>query len=438
MTMNRSPAAFSRRTFIGSGAALGASLAFTPAFAPAWAADKQEAWAGVTRYADGYVRSGRLAGAVAAMGLGQGAIQYIARGQRMLEGAPMDGDSLFRIYSMTKPITGMAAMILIDEGKLRLDQPLADILPKYAKMAVQRVPDGSITDLVPAKAPITIRHLLTHTSGLGYSIIQNGPLKAAFVQAGLVPGQISRLPLAELFGARNTTLTLAQFADRLADMPLVYQPGTKWSYSVGLDLLGRVIEVVSGKPFDTFLQERLFDPLGMDSTWFRVPQSQIGRLTTNYGVMQGVLLPLDPGAASVFAMRPAFPFGGSGLVSSPRDYDRFLRMLLGFGMFEGKRVMSENAVRLGTSNLLPAGVSTVGTFATGGGFGAGGRVGLGLEEGTFGWAGAAGTIAFADLKRGWRGGFYAQYMPAAAYPIQGEFPQVAMKDAMAALGGMHD
>ena len=420
----------SRRAFLGGGAALATSMALSPDFAFATG----EAWPGVTRYTDNYVRTGKLAGAVAAMGLGQGSLQIVARGQRTLEGAPVDGDSLFRIYSMTKPITGMATMILIDEGKLRLDQPLSDILPKYADMRVQRVPDGSITDLVAARQPITIRHLLTHTSGLGYSIIQNGPLKAAYVKAGLVPGQISRLPIAEIFGARNTWLTLAEFADRLAEMPLVYQPGSKWSYSVGLDLLGRVIEVVSGKSFDGFLQERLFDPLGMASTWFRVPQAELRRMTTNYGIMQGVLLPLDPGGASVFALQPAFPFGGSGLVSSPRDYDRFLRMLLGFGKFEGKRVMGENAVRIGTSNLLPEGISTVGTFATGGGFGAGGRVGLGQEAGTFGWAGAAGTIAFADLKRGWRGGFYAQYMPASAYPIQGEFPEVAMKDALSALG----
>ncbi|AZI34562.1 putative hydrolase [Caenibius tardaugens NBRC 16725] len=423
-----------RRIFMGGTAALGASLALAPSFAWAKSGPQAEVWPGVTQFTDGYVRSGKLAGAIAAMGLGQDALQFVARGQRTFEGAPMDGDSLFRIYSMTKPVTGMAVMALIDDGKLKLDQPLADILPKYTSMQVQRVPDGSITDLVPAQRPITIRHLLTHTSGLGYSIIQNGPIKTAYVQAGLVPGQISRLPIAELFGTRNTTLTLTQFADRLADMPLVYQPGTKWSYSVGLDLLGRVIEVVSGQTFDAFLQERLFDPLGMTSTWFQVPQDQVRRMTTNYGIMQGVLLPLDPGTASVFAMKPAFPFGGAGLVSSPRDYDRFLRMLLGYGKFEGKRIIGEEAVRIGTSNLLPAGISTVGTFATGGGFGAGGRVGLGVEAGTFGWAGAAGTMGFVDMKRGWRGGFYAQYMPASAYPIQGEFPQVAMKDAIAALG----
>ncbi|OCC22836.1 serine hydrolase [Croceicoccus estronivorus] len=428
--MGKTGPALSRRALLGQGVMLGASLALVPQFALAEVAS----WPGVTRYADNYVRTGKVAGAVAAMGVGQETLDVIARGRRTLQGGVIDGDSLFRIYSMTKPITGMAAMMLIDEGLLELDQPLAEILPKYAHMQVQRVADGSVSDLVPAERPITIRHLLTHTSGLGYSIVQQGPIKAAYVQAGLVPGRISRLPLAEMFGAGNTMLTLAQFADRLATMPLVYQPGTKWSYSVGLDLIGRVIEVVSGQSFDAFLQQRLFDPLGMTSTFFRVPQTEVGRLTTNYGVLGGVLLPLDPAGASVFLNEPAFPFGGSGLVSSPRDYDRFLRMLLGFGKFEGRRVMAESAVRIGTSNLLPDGISTVGTFATGGGFGAGGRVGLGREAGTFGWAGAAGTIAFADLKRGWRGGYYTQYMPASAYPIQKEFPEVAMKDALAALG----
>ncbi|MFA7595490.1 MAG: serine hydrolase domain-containing protein [Novosphingobium sp.] len=423
----------SRRTIL---AGFGASLAAMP-FSAAWGQTQARAapWQGVGRMVSDYVTSGRLAGAVAAMGFAQDEAEILARGARTLgKSGAVGADSLFRIYSMTKPITGMAAMILIDEGKLGLDQPVAEILPKFARMKVQRLPDGPIDDLVPAARPITIRHLLTHTAGLGYSIIQKGPLKAAYVKAGLVPGEISRLPIAQVFGAGPTAPSLTAFADRLAEMPLVYQPGTKWSYSTSLDLMGRVIEVVSGKSFDRFLRERLFDPLGMTSTFFRVPASEAGRLTTNYGIMQGLLIPLDPATASVFLDEPPFPFGGSGLVSSPRDYDRFLRMLLGFGKLDGKRVMSEAAVRLGTSNLLPPGVGTAGTLANGGGFGAGGRSGLGEEEGTFGWGGAAGTIAFADLKRGWRGGLYTQYMPVEAYPLQRDFPKVAMNDAILMIG----
>ena len=423
--------ALTRRHFLAASALLGVRLPFGARLALA----SEGGWAGVRALVERYVASGKLAGAVASVGFGQDEAQAIARGAKTLgQRGAVDADCLFRIYSMTKPVTGMAAMMLVDEGALSLDQPVADILPRYAKMQVQRVPDGSIEDLVPAVRPITIRHLLTHTSGLGYSIIQKGPLKTAFVKAGLVPGAISRLPITELFGAPDRAPSLKVFADRLAAMPLVYQPGTRWSYSTGLDLMGRVIEVVSGQPFDAFLQQRLFDPLGMTSTFFRVPRSEAGRLTTNYGVLKGMLLPLDPAAASIFLQAPAFPFGGSGLISSPRDYDRFLRMLIGGGVFAGRRVMSKAAVALGTSNLLPEGVSTKGTLANGGGFGAGGRVGLGAEAGTFGWGGAAGTIAFADVARGWRAGLYTQYMPSDAYPVHSEFPEVAMSDALQLIG----
>lgn len=421
----------SRRGLLaGAGATLAAlPFASLPAFARA------APWQGVTQMVSNYVTSGRLAGAVAAMGFGLDDPVTIARGAKTLgRPAPIGPDSLFRIYSMTKPVTGMAGMILIDEGRLGLDQPLAEILPEFAKMSVQRVPDGRVDDLVPADRPITIRHLLTHTSGLGYSIVQKGPLKTAYVKAGLVPGAVSRIPFAQLFGAGPTAPSLKIFAERLARMPLVYQPGTRWSYSTGLDLMGRVIEVASGQPFDRFLQDRLFDPLGMTSTFFRVPKAEAHRLTTNYGVLEGMLLPLDLASNSIFMDAPAFPFGGSGLVSSPRDYDRFLRMLLDGGKFAGRRIMGAGAVALGTSDLLPAGISTKGTFANGGGFGAGGRVGRGDEAGTFGWGGAAGTVAFADLKRGWRGGLYTQYMPADTYSMQREFPRVAMNDAIMMIG----
>ena len=324
-------------------------------------------------------------------------------------------DSLFRIYSMTKPITGMATMLLVGEGKLKLDQPLADILPKFANMQVQVTPDGSITDLRPARGPITIRHLITHTSGLGYTIIQRGPIKAAYEDKGIIAGQISRTPVPGLFRGHPVP-SLTAFADNLAEMPLVYEPGTKWSYSVGLDLMGRVIEVVSGKSFDTFLKERIFDPCGMSSTFFQVPQSEAGRLTTNHAAFNGILVPIDKGKDSIYLDKPAFPFGGAGLVSSPRDYDRFLRMLAQYGTIGGNRVMSEEAVRTGTSNLLPPGVAGPAMMAPASNFGAGGRVGVGAEDGVFGWAGAAGTVGSVDMKRGVRSGIFLQFMPPTALP----------------------
>ncbi|MCX7284709.1 MAG: serine hydrolase [Novosphingobium sp.] len=417
----------SRRRLLGTMGALG-SATLLPRMA--WGRDGDEAaFPAVAQMLDGYVASGKLPGMVAALGWGAGAApQEIARGTLARGSDQAAGmDSLYRIYSMTKPITGMAAMMLVDEGKLRLDQPIADLLPAYRRMMVQATPDGSITDLRPAKAQITVRHLLTHTAGLGYSIVQSGPIKDAYIKAGLVPGQASRVPLPGMDAPRPLG-SLAEFADVLATMPLVYEPGSVWSYSVALDLLGRVIEVASGKAFDAFLAERVFEPCGMTSTWFRVPASEVGRLTTNYAAVGGMLLPVDPGRTSIYLDQPPYPFGGAGLVSSPRDYDRFQRMLLGYGTIDGRQVMSEAAVRLGTSNLLPAGTDLSKAFIKGNGFGAGGSVGLGEDAGTYGWAGAAGTVGFVNFRVGLRAGCFTQYMPSDAYPVHREFAQAVLAD----------
>ena len=420
----------SRRALFGHAAllGLGATLAPHTVFAKPAAGMR---FPNVTAFVDGYVAKRKVPGMLAALGFGSDKATVIARGiEGFNDRDAQSFDTLYRIYSMTKPVTGMAAMTLIDDGKLGLDQPLSDILPKFAQMQVQVTPDGSITDLRPARTPITIRHLLTHSAGLGYTIIQKGPLKTAYEAAGVIAGQVSKIPIPGLDRGRSVS-SLALFADRLAELPLVYEPGTKWSYSVGLDVMGRVIEVVSGKPFDVFLQERLFGPLGMTSTGFQVPARDIHRLATNYAVVGGMPLPIDPAEASIFAEKPPFPAGGAGLVTSPRDYDRFLRMIANYGKLDGKRIMSERAIRSGTSNLLPAGASTKGTFANGVGFGAGGRVGLGDAAGTYGWGGAAGTVALVDLKRGLRAGLYTQYMPSEAYPVQAEFPMAVLADLKA-------
>ncbi|MGE5953324.1 MAG: serine hydrolase domain-containing protein [Qipengyuania vulgaris] len=219
---------------------------------------------------------------------------------------------------------------------------------------------------------------------------------------------------------------LDKFANNLAQMPLVLQPGSKWSYSVGLDLLGRVIEVASGMPFDEFLHSAIFEPTGMKSTFFRVPPSEVGRFTTNYGIMGSTPLPLDPARSSVYLDDPAFPFGGAGLVSSAYDYDRFLKMLLGYGKIDGRRVMGEQAVKVGTSNLLPETAVTKGTWIEGQGFGAGGRV----TDGAYGWGGAAGTVAFVNYKAGMRGTLMTQYMPSEAYPIHSAFPDAVRADLL--------
>ncbi|HYD24440.1 MAG TPA: serine hydrolase domain-containing protein [Croceibacterium sp.] len=421
-------ARLTRRQWLGGAAALGAAAAL-----PAWA-QAAETWPSVRRLMARYVDERKVSGMVAAFGFGGAAPEVIAVGADSFTAPrPSDARSIYRIYSMTKPITGMAAMMLIDEGKLGLDQPLHEILPQFAAMQVQKVYDGPITadNLEPAARPITIRQLLTHTAGLGYGVIQTGPIAAAFRAAGAMPGQFTRLQalIPSLAGVPAPSLEL--FADRVAELPLVYQPGTRWSYSMGLDVIGRVIEVVSGQPFDAFLQERLFDPLGMSDTHFQVPRDKADRLTTSYFVADGRVLPIDLGASSIYLDKPAFPFGGAGLASTPRDYDRFLAMLAGYGALDGTRVMSEAAVRLGTSDLLPDTLLPGGGYDGGWGFGAGGRVGKGADAGIYGWAGAAGTFGFVHLPLGLRAGLYTQYLPVTAYPLSEEFPAAARADLAA-------
>lgn len=427
----------SRRRILRGGITLGigAGLGGWPlsAFAAGAAA---EPWPNLRAMARRYVESHKVANMLGFMGQGDAAPQLVAEGRDMMGGPrKSDADSLYRLYSMTKPITGMAVMILIDEGRLHLDQPLAEILPAFADVKVQKVYDGPVSEdnLEPLARPITIRHLLTHTAGLGYSVVQQGPIKDLMEERGVISGQVSRIPM-EGFMRGKPVESLALFADRLAEIPLVCQPGTRWIYSCGLDLLGRVIELASGETFDAFLKDRIFDPCGMVSTWFRVPESEAGRLTTTYAVVKGEVLPLDPGTASIYLDHPAFPFGGSGLVGSPRDYDRFLRMLAGYGRIEGRRVMSEAAVRMGTSNLLPNAEVTVGTSVAGYGFGAGGRVGWAGGTSAFGWAGAAGTVGFVDMASGLRGGIYTQYMPSTAYPVYAEFEKAVESDLAARKG----
>ena len=423
----------SRRALMG-GFALGGAGLMLPGAALAWKADGGAAYPATAAFIEGFVDRRELAGTLAAIGKGQGALDVFGAGTQAMDSArAVDGDTIWRLYSMTKPVTGIAAMILIEDGKLKLDQPIADILPAFAKMKVQNTPDGSLTDVRDATTLITVRHLLTHTAGLGYGIVQKGPLRDAYNEQGILGGQVSRLPIPGL-PASKPAPSLAEFADRLAKLPLVHEPGMQWSYSVGLDLLGRVIEVVSGQPFDLFLKARLFDPLGMKSTGFQVAAADVGRLSTNYAPFGGALLPIDPATSSIYLDKPPIPYGGGGLVSTARDYDRFLAMLLGEGETDGVRILKPETARLAMSNLLPAGASTKNIFVEGEGFGAGGRVSLPTSptgEGVFGWGGAAGTIGFVDRKRGCRVGGYAQYMPAEALPFQRDFGKNFYKDVMA-------
>jgi CubicO group peptidase (beta-lactamase class C family) len=390
----------------------------------------------VDALADRYVASGRAPGIAIAIG-GPGDTRFIAKGVLSDGGAPATPDSLWRVYSMTKPITAMAAMMLVEDGKMRLDQPVSDFLPKFAKMRVLTDPEHSLASR-PAARPITIRHLLTHTAGLGYSIVTKGPLLHEYERLGIVPAAVNAKVETEMLRVRPKSL--AEFADRLATLPLIADPGTQWSYSVGLDLMGRVIEVASGMSFERFVQTRMLGPLGMTATYWQVPADQAARLATNYVFVGDRAVPFDPAATSVFLKAPSFPYGGAGLVSSARDYDRFLHMLQNRGTLDGKQVMKPETVALAMSNLLPAGVtfggvdaSTGGTNAPKMGFGAGGSVYLedtpgGLDKGTYGWGGAAGTLAFVDPAHQLRGTVMVNYFPADRWPLRADLTRALMTD----------
>ena len=391
---------------------------------------------------DGYVRDNKMPGIVGAFGTGDGPTLFVTAGRLadVPNAAPAGPDSLWRVYSMTKPITAMAAMILIEEGKLGLDDPLSKYFPAFATMRVATSPDTSLAS-VPARRPITIRMLLTHSSGLGYSISAKGPLLKEYERLGLTPGAVNAL--VEVKARQTRAPSLTEFANRLATVPLVAQPGTTWHYSVGLDLMGAVIEKASGMPFDAFVQARLLAPLGMTSTYWTVPASEVRRFAANYAYVGDRRVPVDPAVTSVYRQRPSFPYGGAGLVASARDYDRFLHMLADGGQLGGVRVMKPETARLAMSNLLPPGVTfdtvpgTTGGTKTAAklGFGAGGSVYLedgpgGFPgKGTYGWGGAAGTIAWVDPVRRFRGTVMVNYFPADRWPVRAETAAALARDA---------
>ncbi|WP_010218523.1 serine hydrolase domain-containing protein [Sphingomonas sp. PAMC 26621] len=384
-----------------------------------------------------YIAANKMPGIVGVIGRGDAPPAVIADGKLGDEpGAAMtDANSLWRVYSMTKPITAMAAMILIEEGKIKLDQPVSDFIPAFKYMKVQVSPD-TLTSL-PATHAITIRQLLTHTAGLGYTIITKGPLLKAYEEAGITPFTSDAKSEAQMRLKRPATLEA--FANKVATLPLIAEPGTRWSYSIGLDVMGRVIEVASKMPFDRFLETRIFKPLKMTSTYFTVPQADARRLATGYAILGANRVPLDPAATSVYLQKPSFPYGGAGLVMSAGDYDRFLHMLQNGGTLDGKRILKPATVQLAMSNLLPLGVVYPGAVsATGGttnpqGFGAGGSVTLydapgGPAKGTYGWGGAAGTIAWVDPVNKVRATVMVNYLPSDRYPLRADATKAIYAD----------
>jgi len=389
---------------------------------------------------DGYVASKRLPGGVAAVSRRGRPTDYVAAGTLAFDtDAKAAPDSLYRIYSMTKPIVGVAVMMLIEQGKLRLDQPLADILPDFRDMRV--VVDGDVTKTRPAAGPILIRHLVTHTSGLSYSIDGNSPLAKVYRQQGLSAG--SRATTArpgELPPARN----LEEFGARLAKLPLDFDPGTKWQYSVAADLMGLVIQRVSGLSFWDFLHSRVFQPLRMPDSDFVVPAGKLDRLTTVYSKTAAGLVDSDDRKSSAFARDRDLPSGGGGLVSTAHDYARLNAMLLNEGELDGVRLLKPESVRIARSNLMPPGpvFNLIGGKANG--FGCfmqvvlpGGELPGSEPAGSYGWSGAAGTTMWIDPVNQIAVVLMVQFMPAGAYLTYLEARQAAYKD-LRALGALKE
>lgn len=373
-----------------------------------------------------YVAGGRLPGAVVGARTPAGRDVFVRAGT--LDFNTFDRvtpDSLFRIYSMTKPVTGVAAALLIEDGRLALDQPVTDFVPEFARLTVAVDPEKGL-DARPARNVMTMRHLLTHTSGLSYNIAGDGPVQRAYRQAGILPftGDLSPAP-----GDGPRVRDLDEMVARLGDIPLMFEPGTAYHYSVSLDVLGLVIQRASGMTFPQFLQRRLFDPIGMDDTSFGIRPGEAGRMAALYDYSPPGRR-LDPGSSVEAYSRPITLFsGGAGLVSTARDYLKFLTTLLEEGRAGRVRVMRPETARLVRTDIMPAGLD-----ADGNGFGFGGFVGRpgAANAGQYGWDGAAGTKAWLDPQRGYAATIMVQFFPWEGLPVATE-ARAAIEADMAAL-----
>jgi len=301
-------------------------------------------------------------------------------------GDAMRPDSLFRIYSMTKPVVSVAAMMLFDEGRLFLSDPVAKYLPEFKHTPVGVVRADGVIEHVPTVRAMTVQDLLRHTSGLTYEILAEAPIRKLYARAKIYRRDWSN----------------EEFSKGLAALPLMYQPGTVWDYSRATDVLGRVAEVVSGQPLRDFFQQRIFTPLGMVDTGFHVPASQHHRLAEPFAI--------DPDSGAdvrVLDVREpvALDMGGGGLVSTTADYARFCQMLLRGGVLDGQRLLSRKTVELMTSDHLGGLPSMSDLLPPGHGFGLGFAVRLqtGIapvagSTGLYFWGGMAGTTFFIDPK----------------------------------------
>ena len=394
----------------------------------------------VDRLLDRYVDRGLLAGTLGLIYRRGETVYCNAFGHREIEsGLPMTEDTIFRIYSMTKPITSVAALMLFEEGHFLLDDPVSNYLPEFEGA---QVCTGDLNNLVSPDRSPTVKDLFLHTAGLSYGWDQDSPVEQLYRQS---------------FGNREQ-LPLDKFVQKLAALPLLYHPGTRWRYSYATDVLGRLVEVLSGKSLDEFFRQEIFKPLAMEETAFQVDATSLDRFSACYCPPGGFSFVSDPepdtetasGSSdegdhaeestielfeaprdSRFTKTPAFLSGGGGLVSTIGDYLRFSQMLLNGGVLDGQRLLGPKTVEVMRANHLPAKLVpiTIGTDVRAGyGFGLGVSVLVDLPAtstpgsvGIYGWGGAASTQFWIDPEEEMLGIFMTQYMPAGYYPVAREF-----------------
>ncbi len=380
-------------------------------------------------FEDRYIKTGKLPCMATLVSRGGEVVHEAYRGTTHLagEGRAIGAETIFRIYSMTKPVTSLAAMMLFEEGDLRLDHPLSRYIPEFAHTKVWVGGSMEGPELKEPEREIEIRDLFTHTSGLTYGFLFQHPVDAMYREQKIA----------------RPDETLEEMCKRLAALPLVFSPGERWNYSHSTDVLARVVEIVSGQTLDAFFRERIFGPLGMEDTDFFVPEAKWPRLTACYqrDSMTGeVSLSDGVGVESkAYRSQPPMLNGGGGLVSTVRDYYRFCLCLMNGGSLGGAHLVSPKTWEFMARNHLPGGatIKSMGdkTFSEarmeGNGFGLGGSVVTNVaetmqpgSEGTFSWGGLANTFFWIDPAEELIAIQMTQMIPSGCYPIRPQFQQL--------------
>ena len=375
----------------------------------------------VKEWSQRLVDGGKLAG-VTTMVARRGRVAHLhSCGMASREtGLAMTPDTIVRIYSMTKPLTSVAIMMLYEQGHFQLDDPISRFLPSFTNMRVAAGGQRGKIDTVPAQRPITFRDLLTHISGLTYGFMQSTNVDALYRDEGI--------------DFQTAECTLGELVDRVAALPLLAQPGAEWNYSIATDVLGHLVAVVSGEPFDEFLRKRVIEPLGMVDTDFHVPAQKHDRFAANYGksATGGLTLIDDPATSRYLAPR-GICSGGGGLVSTAADYMRFCQFMLNRGELDGVRLLGRKTIELMTSNHLRGDMAAMGmprfseSSYEGVGFGLGfsvmldpARAQIAGTPGEYAWGGAASTAFWVDPAEELAVVLLTQLMPSSAYPIRRE------------------